>query len=423
MIVVVGGETEVYAVYKDHLGSITAVSRPNITNQYLETHRQCFDPWGRPRDPNTWAQGGLPEIPQWLFRGYTGHEMIEPFGLVNMNGRCYDPVVGRMLSADPFIASLSSTQAFNRYSYANSNPMAYTDPSGNMAWFVPVLIGFGLGFELGGAGADGWTHLAPWDWDQDAMDSAIGWGIFGAGIGLGVSAGMGLSPAQTGFNPSFSAITNGGTSIGWDVVSNALIAGNVNMLSMLVQRGSAHDVAISGMIGVGAGALGGLTGNWVNGLGSQTAWGAGAINAQAYVTNGLSGFGDRFYRTQESGEGNPWLNGLGGMAEGLYAAHLSIKWGLSNIQHTNGLTESVWGRYASIGASGAITSVPRLSWTLGAWEVEKWIWNAHWNILFMENHPWWRVLALYPTGFGFSLWPTSSLLLPELLQYPRPGRP
>ena len=47
-----------------------------------------------------------------------------------MNGRVYDPQLGRFLSADPFVQSPTSSQNYNRYSYALNNPMKYTDPSG-----------------------------------------------------------------------------------------------------------------------------------------------------------------------------------------------------------------------------------------------------------------------------------------------------
>lgn len=61
-------------------------------------------------------------------RGYTGHEMIDTVGLVHMNGRVYDPILGRFLSADTFIQAPEYTQSFNRYSYVINNPLSATNP-------------------------------------------------------------------------------------------------------------------------------------------------------------------------------------------------------------------------------------------------------------------------------------------------------
>ena len=63
-------------------------------------------------------------------RGFTGHEHIDEIGLIHMNGRVYDPELGRFLSADPFVQAPYNSQSFNRYSYVMNNPLAYTDPSG-----------------------------------------------------------------------------------------------------------------------------------------------------------------------------------------------------------------------------------------------------------------------------------------------------
>ncbi|MBK7140052.1 MAG: hypothetical protein IPH74_14005, partial [Bacteroidetes bacterium] len=65
-----------------------------------------------------------------LDRGYTVHQHLKEFGIINMNGRLYDPIVGRMLNVDNFVQDPSSSQAFNRYSYVVNNPLKYTDPSG-----------------------------------------------------------------------------------------------------------------------------------------------------------------------------------------------------------------------------------------------------------------------------------------------------
>ena len=63
-------------------------------------------------------------------RGYTGHEMLDDNGLIHMNGRVYDPNIGRFLSADILVQAPTNTQSYNRYSYVWNNPMSMVDPSG-----------------------------------------------------------------------------------------------------------------------------------------------------------------------------------------------------------------------------------------------------------------------------------------------------
>jgi RHS repeat-associated protein len=45
----------------------------------------------------------LPIIPALTNRGFTGYEHIDEMGLIHMNGRVYDPQIGRFLSADPYV--------------------------------------------------------------------------------------------------------------------------------------------------------------------------------------------------------------------------------------------------------------------------------------------------------------------------------
>ena len=69
-------------------------------------------------------------LPKFTNRGYTGHEHVDEMGLIHMNGRVYDPELGRFLSADPNIQAPHNTQSYNRYAYVMNNPLKYTDPSG-----------------------------------------------------------------------------------------------------------------------------------------------------------------------------------------------------------------------------------------------------------------------------------------------------
>ena len=143
-----------YYTYTDHLGSTLRVT--NATGAVVL--EQNFDAWGRKRDATTWqyaAANATNPLP-WLTRGYCGHEHLAVFGLINMNARLYDPIVGRMLSPDNNLAG-SSTQGYNRYSYALNNPLKYSDPTGNyVQYIIGAAIGTIAGFQIGTArGATG----------------------------------------------------------------------------------------------------------------------------------------------------------------------------------------------------------------------------------------------------------------------------
>jgi RHS repeat-associated protein len=130
-----------YYTYKDHLSSIVT-----LTNDEGEVvHEQSFDAWGRRRNPHTWLYEDIPEVPTWL-RGYTGHEHLPEFNLINMNGRMYDPILGRMLRPDNFVQNPYNSQSYNRYSYVWNNPLKYTDPSGEFIVLDSWIVGFVDGF-------------------------------------------------------------------------------------------------------------------------------------------------------------------------------------------------------------------------------------------------------------------------------------
>ncbi len=104
--------------------------------------RLRYDVWGQRIDPDNseiLAQLTLtsPLHTRFTPRGYTGHEMLDAHGLIHMNGRIYDPKLGRFLQADPIIQFPHSTQGQNRYSYVLNNPLTYTDPSG---YFIGKLL-------------------------------------------------------------------------------------------------------------------------------------------------------------------------------------------------------------------------------------------------------------------------------------------
>jgi len=191
-------------MYKDHLGSIVTVTKKNGSNAQIYVE-QNFDAWGRHRNPATWAYAE-PVLPPWLFRGYTGHEGVWPFSLINMNGRMYDPLNGRMLSADNYVQGGLGTQGYNRYSYAGNNPLKFTDPSGEFLW-IPFVIGATIFGYLGGSSANGgeWNP-GKWDFNSGKTWAGIGIGAIAGGFGAVGAMHAGMALSGTGF---FSAFSNG----------------------------------------------------------------------------------------------------------------------------------------------------------------------------------------------------------------------
>ena len=82
--------------------------------------------------------------------GFTGHEMLDDFGLIHMSGRVYDPQIGRFLSADPLVQAPDNSQSYNRYSYVWNNPLSMVDPSGYEAVGFKVGADGQLAYTLGG---------------------------------------------------------------------------------------------------------------------------------------------------------------------------------------------------------------------------------------------------------------------------------
>lgn len=122
---------------RDHLGSVSVITGADGAL----VQEMSYDPWGQRRVADTWQ--ALSRLSLMRFdtsattRGYTGHEMVDAVGIVHMNGRIYDPRLGRFLQADPIIQFPDFSQSHNRYSYVLNNPLAYTDPSG---YFIGKLF-------------------------------------------------------------------------------------------------------------------------------------------------------------------------------------------------------------------------------------------------------------------------------------------
>jgi len=116
-------------LHQDHLGSVDTIT--DESGGVVE--RLSYDAWGKRRTASgedAWKDSVIPITAATTPRGFTDHEHLDDFELVHMNGRVYEPVLGRFLSPDPFVQYPESTQGFNRYTYAVNNPLSFTDPNG-----------------------------------------------------------------------------------------------------------------------------------------------------------------------------------------------------------------------------------------------------------------------------------------------------
>lgn len=201
-----GEKQELHYIFRDYLGSITQLCKEDGTLvQELE-----YNPWGvasmSERCPRTDGDS-IMLIPR-IGRGFIGHEHLHHFGLINMNARLYDPVIGRFLSPDPILQFPDWSQNYNRYTYAMNNPFRFVDEDGESA----------LGAVLIGALVGGAINIAA-NWDA-ICESGGGWssiwkatqyfciGGVAGGAGGAVVAAM---PAAVGFLPGMiSGVAGGG---------------------------------------------------------------------------------------------------------------------------------------------------------------------------------------------------------------------
>jgi RHS repeat-associated protein len=125
-----GAEPETVYLLEDQLGGVDGFT--SASGELLT--RASYQPFGAHRSGS--GPGSTPTTAEWQQiqrttpRGYTGHEHLNNLGVIHMNGRVYDPVLGRFLSPDPIVQAPHDTQGFNRYAYVRNNPLRYTDPSG-----------------------------------------------------------------------------------------------------------------------------------------------------------------------------------------------------------------------------------------------------------------------------------------------------
>lgn len=195
-----GSSSSVYYILRDHLGSITHI----VSSSGTVMQELSYDAWGRLRNPaNNAAYAPASEPEPYLGRGYCGHEHLAGLGLINMNARLYDPLIGRFLSVDPYVQAPEHTQSFNRYSYCMNNPLKYNDITGEL-FGIDDLIIIGcvvVGAYLGGVAVNH-NQWNPAKWNYSSFGTYAG--LMGGGL-LGGIAGGGIVAGSLGY--TFGAIT------------------------------------------------------------------------------------------------------------------------------------------------------------------------------------------------------------------------
>jgi len=341
-------------MYRDYLGSLVALTDYN--GSVLE--RYAFDPWGTRRNPSDWTQKDTRT--SWrLNRGYTMHEHLDAFGIINMNGRVYDPLTAQFFSPDPYLQAPDDWLNFNRYMYARNNPLIYTDPSGEYALIDDIIAaaiggivnlvvnavqgnlgghgvwgGIGRGFAAFGAGAvGGWGALYPefggWVWGgatvgatNSWLGGAKGWDI-AIGAGVGAVAGVaGGAAGQWGGQYIGSVIING-THVTSPVLQGAItgVAGGAvggyagGFTAGLIMTGDLSEANSAGWKGAAFGApIGGISGS---------------VSAYRYaVKNDINPWNGSSNKSIVIGEGMDRVNLW---ADDLNAATIKKDWGDNNV--------------------------------------------------------------------------------------------
>jgi len=120
------GSNDIVRVSDDKVKDFHTYAKINEQNRDCKKENVCG--WQCRQAMRTRLCGGLPADLSFCY--FLVKQKVEK---ENMNGRLYDPVIGRFFSPDNIVQLPEFSQSFNRYSYCLNNPLKYVDPSG-MLW-------------------------------------------------------------------------------------------------------------------------------------------------------------------------------------------------------------------------------------------------------------------------------------------------
>ena len=234
------GGWHLYYIARDYLGSITDI----VASDGTRRAHYHYSPWGRVEEGQ--------EEPLFLGRGFTGHEHLPEFDLIQMNARLYDPYTGRFLSPDPYVQLPDFSQSFNRYSYCLNNPLRYVDKDGKIFWLVPVAMGALAGMTSLGIQA----HLGN---VHNFGDALFYFGLGAASGALGTLAGGAVAGLAGG--TGFWAGAAGGAAGGF-------VGGFLSGTGAALYQGNdfGTSLAVGTVNGAASGLIGGVIGGTISGL-------------------------------------------------------------------------------------------------------------------------------------------------------------
>jgi RHS repeat-associated protein len=249
--------------HTDHLDSVQVITDENAN----VVERLSFDPHGKRRQAS--GQDASGTITSAVNRGFTRHEHDDEVGLINMNARLYDPVIGRFITAD-IVVDGPHGQGLNRYSYVLNNPLSRVDPTGHKSWrkmfravvaVAAIAYGYVGGFQLlagsvaaatgvpvavaGGAMGGGIVGFVAGGTAKSTLFGAFSGAVFGGvGNALGANAPLGLKAAAHGFaGGSLSYLGGGKFGDGYLGGAFGALAGGVPGLDNTVGRSLIGGIA------------------------------------------------------------------------------------------------------------------------------------------------------------------------------------
>jgi len=188
-----------YYVHHDHQGSWDALTHAWGSGGDIP---YSYDAFGKRREADWSADVDaslLYDTTHMSRRGYTGHEHLDNVGMIHMNGRVQDPILGRMTSRDALLGDIYNPETLNRYAYAVNNPATSTDPTGFSPCTADCTVYYEAGYWTYGKYINHATGLIVYA----TPSYTPGYGYLGADAGFGVDSGPAAGPGGgVGVGPS-----------------------------------------------------------------------------------------------------------------------------------------------------------------------------------------------------------------------------